>query len=1006
MTSVGRRWFWLAAAIILTGIKLWFTRGQGIFAIGNAGHDDLLFVQLAQQLINGNWLGPYNELTLAKGPFYSLFIAASFLIGVPLFLAQHTFYAAACALFAQSLKPAIKSAGARFTIYAVLLYNPMTYDMPGMGRVLRQQVYGSLALIMFAALIAMYLRRAELPRRLISWSLLFGLATGAFYLTREESSWILPSIVLLSGSYIFQAWRDSPNLGRRALRFIGFGLGIACLPIFTVSALNKHHYGWFGTCEFRASEFQDAYGALLRVQVGPNLPYVPVTREARETIARVSPKFAELLEQFDAGIAQGWAGASEFFTHLPADQEQIGGGWMIWALREAAVKAGHGNKPSQAMDFYASMAQEINDACDQGLLPARSYRSGFLPVWHQKDAAPFVHNLVVFTDFVARFSLFSARPPPSEGSPEQLQLFRDITHERLSPPTGQLDTVGAKRYVLNAWKVESLHRIGKSIRQAIPILFYLSLTVLMLRAAWTLWNRTWTFPLTVACAALGAVAASIVIHSLIQTTSFPVLSVTSFAPIYPLLLVFILAVAWELFSVWNQRRSPLFSFPNTAPTVNSATHQDRQSQSNLARRLSWCAGLCALLPFLIWYREFQDLFWFGDDFFLLDQIAQMGLLKWSTLVFSENFVPLFKVLWGIAVFWFGGSYLAMLWLLWLSHALNAFLFTRILQRAGFPFFVTLFCGLIFALSPVNIETLGWSVQWSAVLATNFLLIGLWWLEKKRDHLDGFSWRVHLPLFLFATASACSFSRGVLTGAVLALGFLLPVAISLAPRLILKKLPGVLLCLIPAVTVAIVIKMSSAGNHQHMTGHWGEILEFGASYFLLNPFHALLSNTALHPVTMMLIASAKVGIIFTALMMSRGRVLHVLLLLLAFDLGNAVLLGIGRYHTGFLAAMSSRYQYSSLIATLPFIGVLLSAALSRISAIKPRRWATVSVSVLVVGYCLWGWPATLEKFIDWRGTDLRRLLSEPATNDPKITVPTMEFMHIERAKALQRAYDLH
>ncbi len=1006
MTVVKRRWFWLAAAIILTGIKLWFTRGQGIFAIGSAGHDDLLFIQLAQQLINGNWLGSYHELTLAKGPFYSLFIAAAFLVGVPLFLAQHTFYAAACALFVQSLRPAIQSAGARFTVYALLLCNPMTYDMPGMGRVLRQQVYGSLALIMFAALIAMYLRRAESPRRLISWALLLGLATGAFYLTREESLWILPSIVLLAGAYSLRAWLDSPNLGRQAIRMLGLGLGIACLPIFTVSALNKYHYGWFGTCEFRASEFQDAYGAMSRVQVGPNLAYVPVTRQAREAIARVSPKFAEVQEQFDAGVARGWAGASEFFTHLPADQEQIGGGWLMWALREATLKAGHANSPSQAMEFYSSMAQEINNACDQELLPARSYRSGFLPVWRQDNAAQFVHNLVVFTDFVARFSLFSARPPPSEGSPEQLQLFRDITHERLSPPVGQLDTVGAKRYLLNEWKVESLHRIGKTIRKLIPILFYLSLIALVSRVAWTLWHRTWTYPLTVALAALGAVAASIVIHSLIDTTSFPVLSVTSFAPIYPLLLVFISAVAWEISSAWKQRSTPLFSIPATATAVDSATHDHGKRESKLSRQLPWIAGLCALSPFLIWYREFKKLFWFGDDFFLLDQIAQMGLPKWSTLVFSENFVPLFKVLWGNAVFWFGGSYLAMLWLLWLSHALNTLLFTRILQRAGFPFFATLFSVLIFALSPVNIETLGWSVQWSAVLATNFLLIGLWWLMRNRELLDGFTWRVHLPLFLFSTASACSFSRGVLTGAVLALGLLLPVAMSLAPRRIYKKIPGTLLCLIPAVAIAIVIKMSSAGNHQHMTGHWGDILEFGTSYFLLNPFHALGGDTSLHPVTMMLIASTKVGIIFTALMMSRGRVLHVLLLLLAFDLGNAVLLGIGRYHTGFLAAMSSRYQYSSLIATLPFVGYLLSLALSLIPASKPRRGVTISVSVLIFGYCLWGWPATLAKFTNWRGTEVRRLLTEPATNDPKVTVPSMEFMHIERAKALQRAYDLH
>lgn len=1004
MTTVARNRLWLALAILLTGIKLWLTRGQGIFAISNAGHDDLLFVQLAKHLINGDWLGPYNELTLAKGPFYSLFIAGAFLAGVPLFLAQHTFYAAACAAFAQSLSPALKSAGARFSIYATLLFNPMTFDMPGMGRVLRQQVYGSLALIMIAALIALCLRRKESSTTLIFWSLLFGLASGAFYLTREESFWILPSMILLAGAFIFGAWRESKAWGLRAIFFLGIGLVTTCLPIFTVSALNKHYYGWFGTCEFRASEFKQAYGAMLRVQVGPEIPYVPVTREAREALARVSPKFAELHQQFDSGIAKSWARASEFFTHLPADQEQIGGGWLMWALRDATRHAGHANSPSQAMTFYRGLAQEINEACDQGLLPARAYRSGFLPIWHQEQAAPFVHNFIVFTDFVARFSLFSARPPPSEGSPEQLQLFCDITRERLSPPAGELDVVGAKRYLLNVWKVETLHRIGKSIRQAIPILFYLSLALVSIRAAWSLWNNTWTYPLTLALAALGAVAASIVIHSLIHTTSFPVLSVTSFAPIYPLVLVFIIAVVWELISTWKRRSEP---FVKSGDIIHTAKpHSDQDGHTILSRWFPWIAGICALLPFLIWYREFKELFWFGDDFFLLDQIAQMGMIKWTTLVFSENFVPLFKVLWGNAVFLFGGSYLAMLWLLWLSHALNTFFFARILNSAGFSKIATLFSVMIFAISPVNIETLGWSVQWSAVLATNFLLIGLWWLERNREHLDGFSWRIHLPLFIFATASACSFSRGVLTGAVMALGCLLPTILCFRPRLFSKKLPGALLCLLPALAVAIVIKLSSSGNHQHMTGHWGEILAFGASYFLLNPAHALLGNTSLHPVTMMLIATFKIGLVIAALRLSRGRVLHTLLLLLAFDLGNALLLGIGRYHTGFLAAMSSRYQYSSLIAALPFAGVILSTLISRIPRLKPRRWITIVTMILIAAYSLWGWPATLAKFTGWRGTEVRRLLAEPTTNDPSVMVPTLEFMHIERAKALQRAYDLH
>ena len=87
MTFSKTRW-WLWAAVALTLAKLWLTQGQAIFAIGTAGHDDQLFVKLADSLVSGQWLGPYDQLTLAKGPLYSLWIALVFLIGLPLGLAQ------------------------------------------------------------------------------------------------------------------------------------------------------------------------------------------------------------------------------------------------------------------------------------------------------------------------------------------------------------------------------------------------------------------------------------------------------------------------------------------------------------------------------------------------------------------------------------------------------------------------------------------------------------------------------------------------------------------------------------------------------------------------------------------------------------------------------------------------------------------------------------------------------------------------------------------------------
>ncbi|MER2528799.1 MAG: hypothetical protein ABTR07_12795, partial [Candidatus Competibacter denitrificans] len=64
--------------------KLWLVSDQGLVAFAHAAHDDLLFVRLANYLIQLEWLGPYNNLTLIKGPFYPLWIAITFLIGIPL----------------------------------------------------------------------------------------------------------------------------------------------------------------------------------------------------------------------------------------------------------------------------------------------------------------------------------------------------------------------------------------------------------------------------------------------------------------------------------------------------------------------------------------------------------------------------------------------------------------------------------------------------------------------------------------------------------------------------------------------------------------------------------------------------------------------------------------------------------------------------------------------------------------------------------------------------------
>jgi len=536
---------WLALALVLTFAKLWLARGAGLYAIGSAADNDRLYVELAHHLVHGNWLGPYTELTLAKGPFYPLFIAAAFGLGVPLLLAQQFFYAAACALFVRALRPAIASAGARCAIYLLLLWNPMTFDAASMGRVLRQHVYGPLVLMIVAGLVALYLRRNEPVRRQAAWAVLLGLAAAGFYLTGDTVGWLAAAVVVLGGAGVYGAAQVSRATLQRTAGLLGLAAVVAALPVLLVCGENRRNYGWFGTCEARSPDFHDAYAAMQRVRVGPELRYVPVTHEARDAMAKTGIMFAKLQPQF-AASPTGWAGSAEYLTRVDVPADQIGGGVMPGALRAATARAGYHHDAGQARYFYKHLAQELDQALDTGKLPEGSR----VQPWVGAAAA----NAVSFADFVVSFSRFSARPPPSTGSADELNLFRDVTGERLSPPAGELDVVGAAEYLQNVARGDRLQVIGKTLRPLLLGLILLAHGLVLARLVQVVRQRRWTFALTLAAAAWCAVAGAVLKDAVIEATAYPVLSIVAFAPLYPLLLVFVAAVLWDATAAWYPRR--------------------------------------------------------------------------------------------------------------------------------------------------------------------------------------------------------------------------------------------------------------------------------------------------------------------------------------------------------------------------------------------------------------------------------------------------------------------
>ena len=545
---IRRNWWWFAGAI-LAAYKLSLLRSQHIFAISNAHHDDGLFMKLATHVVRGEWFGPYDQLTLSKGPAYPLFIAVNFWAGLPLALTQQLLYVAGCVAVVWALKPVIQAGWARFLAFSFLVYNPLTYEGETMTRLLRQHLTVPLALLVIAGVIALCLRRdAGRPIRGF-WALATGAALGVFQLTREEGIWIAPMLLLSGAALTAVTWREG-----KIKRIETGGLAVLILvasavPGWWISAQNRAHYGWSGTVDFKAESFADAVGALSRVKIGPDWGYVQSNPEARAAIYPHSPAFDELRPHLESGpIADKWM---ETEKH-PTDARFYMTGWFHWALRDAIAAAGHATNPQAFIDFSERLAAEVNAACDDGRLESVGPRSGFLPRWHEDYGVAMRAEWRRYLGEAMNLTRFETIVPGSTGSDDEIRPFVDLSYDNLSPAPRATYFHKPDQIELNRLKIDRLRSISNGLRGKFEVLFWVAFGLLVVRVVEATVRRTWSWSTWLAVAVLATALAELVINFLVHTMAFENLSPAAFAPAYPLLQIMTILVFADVAKAWIQ----------------------------------------------------------------------------------------------------------------------------------------------------------------------------------------------------------------------------------------------------------------------------------------------------------------------------------------------------------------------------------------------------------------------------------------------------------------------
>ncbi len=512
-----------------------------ITIVGGSNLDDALFMDHAQMLLEGRWLGPFSQFTLMKGPGYSVFLAVSALSGLPISVSEAIFNLIAVGALAWVIWRLSDSPFAAIAIFVVTLWNPGLVSL----RVLRQAIYSAQTLL-FLAVFSFALFGINRIARVVMMGALAGIILGWFWLTREEGFWMLPGIAILIFGAGLRSWIQSRTIRVPAIA-TGCMLLAFALVLVAFRTVNLFVYGSFVGVDTQETNFIGAVDTLQSVEVGKLIPYVPVSAEARAKIYQVSPAFASLREYLDP--PEGSPFEVPGCRSYPWTCHEIAGGWFIWALRDAAASAGYYETPARAAEFFRQIRIEVGSACADHRLVCDPVPIPFMPRMSRAQAWTIpgsIRRVIGNLEF--------RRPPllvqgPSSGTAQQLSEYWHFLNEPIPMPVAQRASADAR---LTADELLELRAESPLIPLALGVRSFLNYAysfvlpailwpglISILIAVWMSGpRRAASEPIIIliilAATAWGLLLTRVLLIALIDASSFPAASWEYAAPAFPL----------------------------------------------------------------------------------------------------------------------------------------------------------------------------------------------------------------------------------------------------------------------------------------------------------------------------------------------------------------------------------------------------------------------------------------------------------------------------------------
>lgn len=381
--SIRRKEVSFFLAMVLFGVlKEFLVYNLPIMAVPKGIHDDWIMVHMADALRSGQWLGEYNDLTLTKGMFFPFYLAVLNFLRLSYLSVSALLYTVSCMIFVYALRPLLKKYWACFTLYLVLLWNPVSYSVQAFQRVYRNSISYIQVLLIFGGLLALWLRRKEPVKKQILWLLIAAVGMVTFFYTREDAIWVEPFLLVFLLVYLgtmFFSWKKEHRreyVGKAVLVLLPF------LSVWGAGQLiaqeNDNHYNIRLTNELQKGGFAEMYKSMMAVKPEEDIPGVTMTREKIARMCDECPTL-EKLEPYIQSSRLYWAGSGE-----NEKDWEVRDGWVFWIFRTALAQAGYYTDGETVNQVCLQIRDELEAAMDEGRLTRQATMpSTYMSPWRE-----------------------------------------------------------------------------------------------------------------------------------------------------------------------------------------------------------------------------------------------------------------------------------------------------------------------------------------------------------------------------------------------------------------------------------------------------------------------------------------------------------------------------------------------------------------------------------------------------------------------------------------------